>query len=96
MDQQHQAEQQQAQVWDRQQRQTHMQNLKMDHTVGAGEVVGTRVEATEKATDEAQTEARAPGEAEAQAVAAKPEEVETIAKTKVQVAEYLIARLQTT
>ena len=93
---QHRAEQQQAQVWDQQQRQTHMQNLKMDHTVGAGEAVGTRAAATEKATDEARAEAKAPGEAEVQAVAANPGEVETIARTRVQVAEYHIARQPTT
>ena len=70
--------------------------MNTDPTDGAEEAVGTRAEATEKATDEAQAEARAQGEVAAQAAAARQAEVETTAKTKAQVLEYHIVKPQTT
>ena len=70
--------------------------MKTDPTDGAEEAVGTRAEATERVTDEAQTEAKAPGEVAARAAAAKQVDQGTTAKTKAQAQEYHIARQQTT
>ena len=70
--------------------------MKTDPTDGAEEAAGTRAEATERATDEAQAEAKAPGEVGARAAVAKLAEVETTARTKAQVVEYLTARQLTT
>ena len=73
-----------------------MQRVNQDPMVGVGEAVGTRAEATEKATEEARAEARAPEEVAARAAAARPGEVGTTARTKAQAVEFLTARLPTT